>query len=253
VDRGEPRQGQGLARVVRLDRAGSVLRDTGAAESRNSGLRPGEGAGAEAGITEVGGRDLPDWSPASALEAMDLLGTATAIVSVSTPAPASSPPRPRPPIRPTGSTPCTPPSPPTTPAASGTRGGRRLRGRGPAGPGRAGRRRGHSARRQPGHVSRQGRPGPVVAGARRPQRRGAGAPGGPPGARGRPVLRQRPGYRRRSRHVDGRQPHKRRSPVPPPGRRPGPAAAQSPTARLRQSAQRAGARLFFRLVRPGAR
>ncbi|MGN9760038.1 amidohydrolase family protein [Streptomyces sp. SD31] len=40
---------------------------------------------AEAGITEAGGRALPDWSAEGALEQMDLLGTATAIVSVSTP------------------------------------------------------------------------------------------------------------------------------------------------------------------------
>ncbi|MFF4506764.1 amidohydrolase family protein [Streptomyces sp. NPDC001401] len=40
---------------------------------------------AKAGIAEAGGRELPDWSPESALETMDLLGTATAIVSVSTP------------------------------------------------------------------------------------------------------------------------------------------------------------------------
>ncbi|MGW4906370.1 amidohydrolase family protein [Streptomyces sp. NPDC004270] len=37
------------------------------------------------GITEAGGRALPDWSPGAALEAMDLLGTETAILSVSTP------------------------------------------------------------------------------------------------------------------------------------------------------------------------
>lgn len=37
------------------------------------------------GITEAGGRDLPDWSPGAALEQMDLLGTETAILSVSTP------------------------------------------------------------------------------------------------------------------------------------------------------------------------
>ncbi|MEV6940505.1 hypothetical protein AB0N07_00450 [Streptomyces sp. NPDC051172] len=40
---------------------------------------------AKVGTTEAGGRDLPDWSPGAALEAMDLLGTATAIVSVSSP------------------------------------------------------------------------------------------------------------------------------------------------------------------------
>lgn len=40
---------------------------------------------AKAGIAEAGGRALPDWSPESALESMDLLGTDTAIVSVSTP------------------------------------------------------------------------------------------------------------------------------------------------------------------------
>ncbi|WP_019071159.1 amidohydrolase family protein [Streptomyces hokutonensis] len=38
-----------------------------------------------AGIAEAGGRELPEWSAESALEVMDLLGTATAIVSVSTP------------------------------------------------------------------------------------------------------------------------------------------------------------------------
>ena len=38
-----------------------------------------------AGIAEAGGRELPGWSAESALEVMDLLGTATAIVSVSTP------------------------------------------------------------------------------------------------------------------------------------------------------------------------
>ncbi|KPI07587.1 amidohydrolase 2 [Actinobacteria bacterium OK074] len=40
---------------------------------------------AGAGIAEAGGRALPDWSPGAALELMDLLGTTTAIVSVSTP------------------------------------------------------------------------------------------------------------------------------------------------------------------------
>ncbi|MFD4505893.1 amidohydrolase family protein [Streptomyces sp. NPDC058457] len=37
------------------------------------------------GITEAGGRALPEWSPGAALELMDLLGTETAILSVSTP------------------------------------------------------------------------------------------------------------------------------------------------------------------------
>lgn len=40
---------------------------------------------AKAGIAEAGGRALPEWSPQAALELMDLLGTTTAIVSVSTP------------------------------------------------------------------------------------------------------------------------------------------------------------------------
>ncbi|MFI6376127.1 amidohydrolase family protein [Streptomyces sp. NPDC050546] len=40
---------------------------------------------AEAGIAEAGGRALPDWSPWSALELMDLLGITTALLSVSTP------------------------------------------------------------------------------------------------------------------------------------------------------------------------
>ena len=40
---------------------------------------------AKAGIGKAGGRALPDWDPHAALESMDLLGTATAIVSVSTP------------------------------------------------------------------------------------------------------------------------------------------------------------------------
>ncbi|MFB7677145.1 amidohydrolase family protein [Kitasatospora purpeofusca] len=41
---------------------------------------------ARAGITDAGGRALPDWSAESALRQMDLLETATAILSVSTPA-----------------------------------------------------------------------------------------------------------------------------------------------------------------------
>ncbi|MFJ7191656.1 amidohydrolase family protein [Streptomyces bacillaris] len=40
---------------------------------------------ARAGIADAGGRALPDWSPESALRLMDLLGTTTSIVSVSTP------------------------------------------------------------------------------------------------------------------------------------------------------------------------
>ncbi|MFE6981939.1 amidohydrolase family protein [Streptomyces griseus] len=40
---------------------------------------------AKAGITDAGGRALPAWSPKAVLELMDLLGTATSIVSVSTP------------------------------------------------------------------------------------------------------------------------------------------------------------------------
>ncbi|WP_432005508.1 amidohydrolase family protein [Streptomyces parvus] len=40
---------------------------------------------AEAGIADAGGRALPDWSAESALRLMDLLGTTTSIVSVSTP------------------------------------------------------------------------------------------------------------------------------------------------------------------------
>ncbi|MFC8095975.1 amidohydrolase family protein [Streptomyces sp. NPDC057301] len=40
---------------------------------------------AKAGVTEAGGRALPGWSAEAALEAMDLLGTETAILSVSTP------------------------------------------------------------------------------------------------------------------------------------------------------------------------
>ncbi|MFJ8113701.1 amidohydrolase family protein [Streptomyces sp. NPDC096132] len=40
---------------------------------------------ARAGITEAGGRALPDWSPEAALDLMDLLRTETAILSVSTP------------------------------------------------------------------------------------------------------------------------------------------------------------------------
>ncbi|MET7778423.1 MULTISPECIES: amidohydrolase family protein [Streptomyces] len=39
----------------------------------------------KAGIAEAGGRALPEWSPRAALEVMDLLGTTTAVVSVSTP------------------------------------------------------------------------------------------------------------------------------------------------------------------------
>ncbi|MGW8634842.1 amidohydrolase family protein [Streptomyces sp. NPDC055793] len=40
---------------------------------------------AKVGIADAGGRALPGWSPESALELMDLLGTTTSIVSVSTP------------------------------------------------------------------------------------------------------------------------------------------------------------------------
>ncbi|MFC9492700.1 amidohydrolase, partial [Streptomyces hydrogenans] len=40
---------------------------------------------AKAGIADAGGRALPDWSPESALHLMDLLGTTTSILSVSTP------------------------------------------------------------------------------------------------------------------------------------------------------------------------
>ncbi|MFJ8629274.1 amidohydrolase family protein [Streptomyces sp. NPDC093568] len=40
---------------------------------------------ARAGIVEAGGRAVPDWSPEAALEQMDLLGTETAILSLSTP------------------------------------------------------------------------------------------------------------------------------------------------------------------------
>ena len=39
----------------------------------------------EAGIADAGGRALPDWSPRATMEQMDLLGTTTALVSVSTP------------------------------------------------------------------------------------------------------------------------------------------------------------------------
>ena len=39
----------------------------------------------QAGIAGAGGRALPDWSPEAALDLMDLLGTDTAILSVSTP------------------------------------------------------------------------------------------------------------------------------------------------------------------------
>ena len=40
---------------------------------------------AASGIADAGGRALPEWGPDAALELMDLLGTATGIVSVSTP------------------------------------------------------------------------------------------------------------------------------------------------------------------------
>ncbi|MCX5121955.1 amidohydrolase [Micromonospora sp. NBC_00362] len=40
---------------------------------------------AEAGIAAAGGRALPTWTPESALDQMDLLGTAVALLSVSTP------------------------------------------------------------------------------------------------------------------------------------------------------------------------
>ncbi|MFE4657372.1 amidohydrolase family protein [Streptomyces hydrogenans] len=40
---------------------------------------------AKADIADAGGRALPDWSPESALHLMDLLGTTTSILSVSTP------------------------------------------------------------------------------------------------------------------------------------------------------------------------
>ncbi|MEU6621633.1 amidohydrolase family protein [Streptomyces litmocidini] len=40
---------------------------------------------AEAGIADAGGRALPAWNPESALQLMDLLGTTTSILSVSTP------------------------------------------------------------------------------------------------------------------------------------------------------------------------
>jgi hypothetical protein len=37
------------------------------------------------GVARAGGRELPDWSPDAALELMDTVGIATAILSVSTP------------------------------------------------------------------------------------------------------------------------------------------------------------------------
>jgi predicted TIM-barrel fold metal-dependent hydrolase len=50
-------------------------------------LIPGfyRGALRRAGLTEAGGRGLPDWSPSEALELMELLGTRAAILSISTP------------------------------------------------------------------------------------------------------------------------------------------------------------------------
>ncbi|MFD8819850.1 hypothetical protein ACFV23_52350, partial [Streptomyces sp. NPDC059627] len=68
------------------------------------------------GIAEAGGRALPGWSPEGALELMELLGTETAILSVSTPGtgilaepPRGGPPSPRPRSRPP---PRSPPPPP---------------------------------------------------------------------------------------------------------------------------------------------